>query len=1171
MNQISCKTYCIQGQIVDQQTRLGLGRIRVEVWDKDMIKEDLVGYGVTDRHGGFQIQFAEADFKDWFFDRQPDLYFKVYDGERLIASTETTVKWNTTTIDKPICVEVNREAASIGAGLGITNLFQFTVIRPVQQANLMAVLNKCASATTYAEKSSLHEKLEGYRKENNRQKMIDEAKTYRASNGSENGYISDLNTEVKPIADLINLIYPVDRSIFFSELIKVIQEAFGWLPSEDVISKLRSYIEANDYKIIRRRLGDSLMADAIDSSANPTHRDKLVQAIRMCRLLELIAREDKRIKESDDIEEALKADVLLPKDVFPLPFRTIVKRTSPKLQSDRGELIRKLGERLVDIKRAIRELEQIRSNDYAITSPINPKDGEVLREPRRWVLSQEAIQRLSQSTRQVFEEGGFDLQATTQVSAINYLQAELIRTGAMRYSPRHGKQLRIAGSSRITFDDTGVFGRRALLPLGGDDNSDTTMQTVGAIRDLGVIDYMVVRQKLLRYELGEVAHVENVLRGEYRERMHRRARRVEEAVTVETERKEESERDLQTTERFELKLEATETLKEDQKVQAGVTATYKGPCVEVSANASYSGNWVKEKAHKTASTYAKDVVSRSLSRLQERVREERVRKTIEEFEERNTHGIDNKGQSDHVIGVYRWLDKVYEAQIYNYGRKMLLEFIVPEPGLFFLEAMRNKTSPGITLVEPDEPIVVETINSPTDTIVLPLDAWLEENNLEKPPEDLPLGTKIRILQPKDIQDENYSYWVGKYQTTTVEPPPDLYKTLAHTWSVQITRKDGTPQEKICDAQKLVIDDGYKAIEAWAQADVCNIVPGGEGYLFCMQLALGNTKTQIWNNPQLITLENTEYGEMPMTLIPAKGPLDDGVYALTAAVEIKCKRTDRKEQEWQLGAYTAIMQAYHALKTDYEEKRTALEIQEGVKIVGRNSLLNREIEQIELKKNILMMLTHHYFDDVGAITESQEGYPEVDFDKANQQAPRIRFLEQAFEWHLMTYLFYPYFWGTKSQWVQKLVQIEDTDPIFEKFLKAGAARVVVPVREGYQDVVLSMLYTNNDEPWLGAENVVLSDEKALSLAEELKEQLGANNDGEPVGDSWEVRVPTDLVMLQENATLPGVYAQYKVKPGDNLDNIAGKFGTTVEILQQLNQFDGAKIFASGQFIKVPSNS
>ena len=44
---MSGQTFRITSRIIDRQTRLGLAKLRVEAWDKDLIYSDLVGSAVT--------------------------------------------------------------------------------------------------------------------------------------------------------------------------------------------------------------------------------------------------------------------------------------------------------------------------------------------------------------------------------------------------------------------------------------------------------------------------------------------------------------------------------------------------------------------------------------------------------------------------------------------------------------------------------------------------------------------------------------------------------------------------------------------------------------------------------------------------------------------------------------------------------------------------------------------------------------------------------------------------------------------------------------------------------------------------------------------------------------------------------------------------------------------
>ena len=96
---------------------------------------------------------------------------------------------------------------------------------------------------------------------------------------------------------------------------------------------------------------------------------------------------------------------------------------------------------------------------------------------------------------------------------------------------------------------------------------------IPVIKPAGVGDLTVTKYMLIRYEPGEVAHIENVLASEKRDREHRRLRQFEEIERRELEREEESVRDLQTTERFELKYESEKTIQSETSFQAGIQAT----------------------------------------------------------------------------------------------------------------------------------------------------------------------------------------------------------------------------------------------------------------------------------------------------------------------------------------------------------------------------------------------------------------------------------------------------------------------------------------------------------------------------------------------------------------------------------------------------------------------
>jgi hypothetical protein len=85
------RIFRIVGNIVDRKTKKGIGGLRVEAWDKDLLCNDLVGSAETDVAGSFRIEFDQGYFQELFFDRLPDLYFRIFHAGTLIHSTEESV------------------------------------------------------------------------------------------------------------------------------------------------------------------------------------------------------------------------------------------------------------------------------------------------------------------------------------------------------------------------------------------------------------------------------------------------------------------------------------------------------------------------------------------------------------------------------------------------------------------------------------------------------------------------------------------------------------------------------------------------------------------------------------------------------------------------------------------------------------------------------------------------------------------------------------------------------------------------------------------------------------------------------------------------------------------------------------------------------------------------
>jgi hypothetical protein len=593
------------------------------------------------------------------------------------------------------------------------------------------------------------------------------------------------------------------------------------------------------------------------------------------------------------------------------------------------------------------------------------------------------------------------------------------------------------------------------------------------IKPLGIGDLKVVKQKLRSYQLGEVAHIENVLRGEYKERRYRVLDRTEETVTVAEETQEETTKDTQTTERFELKKESENTIQEQMSVQAGVTVSGSYGVVTFGAHGDFAYTTSSQQSTKSSSNFAREVIDKSVTRIQKNVKQERVTKHLHEVEELDTHGLDNKAQPDNLTGLYRWVDKYYEAQIYNYGRRLMFEFIIPEPSAFFQYAQTHQPRKNI-----EAPV--------------PLPTWLTH---------------------KHITEWNYQNYIRDYQIQGCQPPPPSHKVVSVTLSSEGQIANGTAMSK--NSKELVVPTGYA----------------------CESLAV--SVSAIWeNNPQVkisvgiddawCTLTDTDARRRDDWVLGAAGAPYDSIipvaincydinsYFLTAVAT--CARSWECYEAWQIQTFEKIVAAYQALKASYEQQVAQQESQQGVVIHGQNPRINRDIERLELKKGSIKLLMDTWlFGSFNAMKQSGDAPPDFDIVDAVNEGRVSQFFEQAFEWENMTYLFYPYIWGRYSQWITK-VNESDEDPLFTKFLQAGAARVLVPVHPGYNDAVMYFM-ENDGAIWGGGDPPRVDDPLFIALADELREQTDDLANATPEGSPWQVILPTTLVYLQKDAALP----------------------------------------------------
>lgn len=650
-----------------------------------------------------------------------------------------------------------------------------------------------------------------------------------------------------------------------------------------------------------------------------------------------------------------------------------------------------------------------------------------------------------------------------------------------------------------------------------------------------VADLMVINQEFCCLLPGEVSHIENVMATEKKSNKTRRTVTIDETVTRGSEKNTSEERDRQSTERNELQSVVSSMLAESSSMNFTANLNAKWGSVTLDTGFGYSENNSSASSQEQARNFAKELTERAVSKVSERVYEERSTRTIRTFEEDNEHTFFND-TVNHIVGMYRWMNKKLKNTVTNYGKRLMLELFVPEPAAFHFFALASKMREGQLQAVAQQNTLEAPIN-PKDGF-----DFIDSNNVTR---------HITLLRPQDVTEANYLQWAQLYGAEVKAPPAErMYLTN----SVTSTDKDGNPAAYDCSVD---IPKGY--------------MPKSLSFSFA-QDAEGNTDMWfiIGSNPKLpVGTSTTVSGGtntnplMPEYHYPDMGGVYTGTITSTVMgititrpiyqlpnidfgpklpitvfgrsryfglnTTVLCQRTDDSFLDWQRSVYQAVMAAYKKQKDAYDVAfAAATQAVQAASSMGfggsgfayqaQNPMINREIERTELKRAAIYYMNggkmpspENNWVDALPMDIDYEHMPEFSYCANIGNTPYVKFMESAFDWQNMAYQFFPYFYGRKSNWVN-LYLTQDADPLFANFLKAGYAKVLIPVQPGREKDVLAFMSSGN---------VFGKTTREVSEHPLVLDILAQFNDPKPTQsvqpEAWFTVVPTNLICLQNDAS------------------------------------------------------
>lgn len=556
-----------------------------------------------------------------------------------------------------------------------------------------------------------------------------------------------------------------------------------------------------------------------------------------------------------------------------------------------------------------------------------------------------------------------------------------------------------------------------------------------------VADLYVVKEVVRGYEVSEMSYIENVMKDEIRERVNRNFEREEIETQHEEEQTSFEQHDHQVDEKFSLQKEIEKQIEQSISVDAGVTAHQKWGTGDVTATTNFGFNQSKKDAQKTVQNNAKEVIDKSVTSLQKKVRDLTIRKVIKEIEETNKHTFGGQtGASEHMSQQFYYVNQVKKAQVYSWGKRQLIDLYLPEPSELYKK--------------------------------------LVEKRFDRKKPEFPFS-KI-----EDINPDKYLEYIIEYNLSDVESPP-LYRKSENIKLEGHSGSDGNIGAGNYHLSGIFnVPENYMAdtMEA-SEIKINNVL--NQAVLMSFSLYLSGHNNLIFSDSintsfippfQLPPLEGTQ------SVVALIKSLHKGFFSMDLRISYKLK--SEFITKWQIYMYEKIKVSYEKELAEYNTALTEFE-KNKQSIYSQNPFILLQDIQEQLKQAAISYISCQFFDDMNAMKGNVKpcGFPQFDIREAQKEGDFVRFFEQAFEWKFMNFIFYPYFWSRKCTWEKKMKEQAD-NMLFQRFLKAGFARVSIPVRQGFEGHVNWYLKTRQIWSNVGAPATPGTD--FLPIIQEIKE-------------------------------------------------------------------------------------
>jgi hypothetical protein len=475
-------------------------------------------------------------------------------------------------------------------------------------------------------------------------------------------------------------------------------------------------------------------------------------------------------------------------------------------------------------------------------------------------------------------------------------------------------------------------------------------------------------------------------------------------------------------------------------INASVSGTY--GMVTASAAASYGLKDSSNISAQESKKHAASVTKKASTRVTQEHKTTISTKTVTGTSEESTRILENKDLVNPIRIDYFSLMRKWRVRLYRYGLRMTYDLVVPEPGANFRKLYAELASWKAELGNAFELSLSRSDISPDR-----LDALQKRFGVPLPLPPAAASPAQRVNVPTGGLSDDDSSWHFYHASL---PVTEGYEVESILISVRANSNkaagDGTARiyvqgttfnrEKNAPSNTLSYDEVLKNLKG------TNFLEGSQTSanisIFIQHSGVANIDFVIEVRPTARTIDNWVSAVWNACYNAAQNQH----YANQQVISAKISQLEDE------------INNVDTLTLRREENdeliRAAL-----IWLLGPSfQFMPESVKAVFEKNNPISFGTS--FTDNGLGTKFRQG----DWDAIKTHGDVVKFINEAVEWESMLYFPYSYFWDVPSSW-DFIRRLKHSDKTRQRFLRAGGARVVLPIRKDYEEAWLH--FVNNADP------------------------------------------------------------------------------------------------------------